>query len=62
MFIFNLMGKMTSISILNILRDSNLESMTPSCELTNGKQKLIATNHFINASNANLFLVFAEQV
>ncbi|VBB27334.1 unnamed protein product [Acanthocheilonema viteae] len=41
--------------------DSNSESVASLCELTNGKQKLIATNHFINASDANLLLVFAKQ-
>ncbi|VDO42486.1 unnamed protein product [Onchocerca flexuosa] len=45
----------------NIVRDSNLESVTSLCELIDGKQKLIATNHFINASDANLLLIFAKQ-
>ncbi|VDK86804.1 unnamed protein product [Litomosoides sigmodontis] len=41
--------------------DSNLGSLTSSCELNDDKQKLIASNHFINASDANLLLVFAKQ-
>ncbi|CAG9538800.1 unnamed protein product [Cercopithifilaria johnstoni] len=41
--------------------DSNSESVTSLCELINDKQKLIATNHFINASDANLLVVFAKQ-
>ncbi|KAM3725403.1 Complex I assembly factor ACAD9 [Dirofilaria immitis] len=41
--------------------DSNLHSLTPLYELIDGKQKMVATNHFINASDANLLLVFTKQ-
>ncbi|OZC09146.1 acyl-CoA dehydrogenase protein [Onchocerca flexuosa] len=47
--------------VVGFSRDSNLESVTSLCELIDGKQKLIATNHFINASDANLLLIFAKQ-
>uniref|UniRef100_A0A1I7W0Z7 Acyl-CoA dehydrogenase family member 9, mitochondrial n=1 Tax=Loa loa TaxID=7209 RepID=A0A1I7W0Z7_LOALO len=41
--------------------DSDVESVRSLCEITSEKQKLVATNHFISASDANLLLVFAKQ-
>lgn len=50
------------MNFFNVFRDLNSKSITSLCELNDGKQKLIASNHFINASDANLLLVFAKQV
>lgn len=47
---------------LHVFRDWNLESLASLGELTNGRQKLVAKNYFVNALDANLFLVFAKQV